>query len=275
MRQGLTRRRTPLTTGAALVVLLVVGGVLAACGGESQAAVRSAFVSRANQLCQKLTDDYVAAKAKLPTPPGNDDLVLLARATFVPDAIDTYQQIAALKMPKGDRQDLTSLMQQAIAEVQLIQADPLQGGSKGNQRDIVGRMRSYGLDQCGVGFDHDITHDEFVKEANSVCANLASKIGKLNEDQSLASLAPDARAAFVVNTAAPVYLDAVAQIEAIGYPPGDADVLKKLVADSRADIAAFTADPSLYFNRSRPAAVDIHQRWIAFGAVTCGDQPGG
>ena len=253
-----------------LVATTAVAMALVACsGGASQTAVRSTFVTQANQLCKKFADDYNSAKSKLPVPPSRDDLILLAQATFAPDAIQTYQQIATLKMPTADEQNLKSLMDQAVAEVQLIQSDPIQDGSKLNQRDIVNRMRSYGLTDCGVGFDRDVDHDEFVKEANSVCVNLAGKIDQIRRDNNVdaPNATPDARAAIVRNNIVPVYLDALSQIESIGYPDADRDFLSKLIADSRVLVQSFVQDPAAFFDPSRPGEEDIHQRWASYGSI--------
>ena len=269
MRKTLTRRASKFI--AVLLATAGVGIALTACsGGTSDVTVRNSFVTQANQLCKQFTDDYDGAKAKLPIPPSNDDLILLAQATFAPDAISTYQQISALKMPKADEQDLKSLMSQAVAEVQLIQSDPIQGGSKGNQRDIVNRMRKYGLTECGAGFDHDVDHAEFLKEADGVCSTYFAKLVKVEQDQNIGpSAKEDVKLAFVVNTGLPVVEDAVNRIEAIGYAPEDKDVLTKLIADWRADLNTIAKDPSQFFVPNRPAAVDIFNRWDAFGLHSC------
>jgi len=259
--------RVPRFLTTVIATAAVTMSVAACGGGTSQTAVRSAFVTQANQLCKQFADDYNSAKAKLPVPPSNDDLVLLAQGTYAPDAIQTYQQISALKMPTADEQDLKSLMDQSVAEVQLIQSDPLKGGSKLNQRDIVRRMRSYGLTDCGVGFDRDVDHDEFVKEADSICVNLAAKIDQIRTDNNIDGATPDARAAAVRNNIVPVYLDALSQIESIGYPDADKDFLTKLIADSRVLVESFVQDPAGFFDPSRPGEADIHQRWQSYGSI--------
>lgn len=267
MRQGLSvlvRR----SLAAALVVTVLFA--IAACSGGSSQAAKAAFVAQGNQLCKQFADDYNAAKAQLPIPPSNDDLKLLAQATFVPAAIETYQKIASLNLPKADAQDLTSLMDQAIAEVRLIQADPLQGGSPSNQRDIVNRMHGYGLTECGVGFAHDVDHAEFVKEADGICGTYFAKLSKVEQDQNVsASSKDDVKIAFATNTGLPVVRDAVDRIEAIGFPPEDKAVLSKLIGDWRADLDAVAKDPAQFFTPNRATAVDIFQRWAAFGLTSC------
>jgi len=253
-------------------VLVALCAALFACGsgGGSSAAVKEAFVTQANGLCKQLTTDYNTAKATLPASPTPDQLKEFVQGTFGPEAISTYQQIASLQMPKDDADALTSLLTTAIAEVRLILVDPAVNGSATNQHDLVKRFRDYGLSECGAGFAHDISHDEYVVAAQGICNNIDKKITGIETANKIQKGTADARAAFVGTYAVPLLRDMADQLEALGLPPGEEATLTKLLADMRAVIDSYLQDPaSLYVAKTGPAYA-VNAAWDAYGPTSCG-----
>jgi hypothetical protein len=260
-------RRLASVVVAAIAITTACGGG----GGGGGSSSRDLFVAQANQLCTALSDSYTAEKAKLPSPPSAADIKDFVQGSFAPQAVTTYEQIAALPMPSAEKDDLQSLLTAAIAEVRLIQADPATNGTPLTQRELVRRFQAVGLTACGAGFQHELDKAQFVKEANGICLGLASKVYALlrgrgiNEDST-----SEEKAIFVKLTIVPLYFDVVTQIESLGFPAEDQQVLADLLAAWRADIGAVEQQPELSFDPNRVETLDVKRRWIEYGARSCG-----
>jgi len=249
------------------VLLLTV-----ACGGGGGGgATEGAFVQHGNQLCKALADDYQAGKAALPSPASAADIKDFVQGRFVPEAVQTYQQIAGLKMP-GDQADaVNALLTAAIAEVRLIQSDPAAGGSPQNQRDLVKRFQEVGLTECGAGFQHELNQAQFIEAVNGICQGLGEKVLEIGRDRQIDQNATsEALAQFVQQTVLPLFTDVIAQIDRLGFPTDAGPDWAKLVSDWKADVVLVQQNPLAFYDQTRPAAVDINQRWIAYGATSCG-----
>jgi hypothetical protein len=214
-------------------------------------------------------DSYTTARSKLPSPPSAADIKDFVQGSFAPQAISTYQQIGALALPSAEKQDLQSLLTAAIAEVKLIQADPVTNGTPQTQRELVRRFQAVGLTECGAGFQHALEKPQLIKEVNDICSALADKLRAsarslgVDKDSS-----PETVAAFVQGTATALYRAAVSEVERLGFPAGDEASLQQLLTDWRADIDAVEKDPSTY-NQLRVAGVDVGTRWTTYGAEAC------
>ena len=248
-------------------VLVAAIAFTSACGGGGSS--RQVFVDQANQLCTTLADSYKAGKAKLPSPPTATDVKDFVQGLFAPEAITTYQQIGGLPMPAGEKDDLQALLTAAIAEVRLIQSDPATNGTPATQRDLVRRFEAAGLTACGVGFQHELDKPQFLKEVNDICTALADKLATSARSLGLVKESPpEAVIAFVQGFASALYRAAVSEVERLGFPAADAAMLQQLLVDWRADIDAVANDP-VTFNQSRRAAIDVSDRWVAYGADGC------
>jgi hypothetical protein len=253
-------------------LVVAICAALLACGGGggNQAAVKDAFVTAANGMCKQLTTDYNAAKAALPASPSADDLKEFVQGSFGPEAISTYQKIASLQTPKDDAESLSSLLTSAIAEVRLIQSDPVVNGSVTNQHDLVARFRNYGLTECGAGFVHDLTHDEYVTAAQGICKNLDDKLFGLEDDNGIHKAGADAKAAFVHTYAAPLFRDAIDQLEVVGVPTADQAAVTKLLTDWKAIVDSYEKDPTILYTPKTAGVIAFNGAWDAFGATNCG-----
>jgi hypothetical protein len=252
--------------GIGVLLLVTVG-----CSGGSSGPTMETWAAQANPACQKLAEDNAAGLAALGPSPTPDALTSYAQATFIPEAIATYRGIAALPAPKDQVDTIQALMIDVLAELKLVQADPVAGGSNVNQASLVARLHSLGLTSCGAGFKSTIDKASFVSSADSICSNLLSQMKRGVDDLSAKSGVTDAqRADFVNSTVLPLFRSVLDQIEAIGYPPDDATTIAKIVADSRALNERIAAEPSVFFLGTKdPQAKDLADRWIAYGVTTC------
>lgn len=249
------------------IVLVVAIAVTAGCGGGGPS--RDAFVEQANLLCTALNDSYTTGRSKLPTPASASDIKDFVQGSFAPQAISTYQQIGTLAVPSAEKEDLQTLLTAAIAEVRLIQADPVTNGTPQTQRELVRRFQDVGLTECGVGFEHELDKPQFIKEVNDICNALADKLRTSARSLGVVKESPpEVVVAFVQGTAAALYRAAVAEVERLGFPTGDETALQQLLVDWRADIDAVEKDPAT-FNQARPLAIDVGVRWDAYGAEAC------
>jgi hypothetical protein len=255
---------------AALAVVLAVAAGCSGGGGVSITA--EAFAQQGNAQCQKLANDDAAGRAALGTSPSADAMTSYVQGTYVPEANETYKAIAALPKPKDTAADIDALLTDVLAEIRIIQSDPVAGGNRVNQAELVNRLRSVGLTACGAGFAATVDKASFVIRANAFCTNLQSQVGRqldvLNAEKTVTT---EQKADFVTTTVVPLYRETINLIEAIGYPPDDATFLASIVKDARAYIESLVAHPELFYVRATdPATLNVWQRWREYGATSCG-----
>jgi hypothetical protein len=253
----------------ALAAALCIG-TAAGCGGGSSGGGKPAFVAKANELCKTLADDYAAGIGKLGASPPRDKVAEFLRTSFLPEALNTYRSVAALGIPSQDRLTLEPLLPQTVAELSLMQADPVVGGNAANQRRLTAGYKAYGLDQCGAGFAGNVDKAEFVTEANAVCRALNASYHKAYDDADLRLSSPPDQLKVVLHTRiVPLTRQALVDIEAIGF---DDPTLEAIIADTRSLLDRIDADPNRVTYGDTPEELAINKRWIDFGAGDCGGQ---
>jgi hypothetical protein len=256
-------------TSVAIAVGLVLAAV-AGCGGGSSGADKASFVSKGNELCRTLANDYNAGIAKLGPNPTKDATAEFLRASFLSEAITTYRSIGGITFPKADREMLDTLLRQTLAELQLIQEDPVVGGNPANQRRLVKSFTDYGLDQCGAGFAGPVDKAEFVREANGICRALNASYHKAYDDADLTLSSPEDQLKALLHTRiVPLTRQALTDIEGIGFQDA---TLASIVADTRTLLDKIDADPNRVTYGDTPEELAINKRWIDFGAGDCGGQ---
>jgi hypothetical protein len=250
-----------------------VGFVLATvagCGGGGSGGDKAGFVSKGNELCRTLADDYNAGIAKLGPNPTKDAVAEFLRASFIAEAMTTYRSIAGITFPAADKEMLDTLLRQTLAELSLIQADPVVGGNRANQRRLLGEFKAYGLDQCGAGFAGPVDKAEFVLEANGICRALNASYHKAYDDADLTLDSPDDQLkALLHSRIVPLTRQALTDIEGIGFQDA---TLASIVADTRTLLDKIDADPDRVTYGDTPEELAINKRWIDFGAGDCGGQ---
>jgi hypothetical protein len=246
----------------------------AACGGGGGGGGgKSAFVAKANELCRTLADDYAKGVAALGPAPTKPQVAEFLRASFIAEALGTYRSVVDLGFPSADREALDTLFTQTQAELFLIQADPAVGGNASNQRSLTARFKAYGLDQCGGGFARAVDKAQFLTEANGVCRALNESYHKAYRDADVKLSSPPDQLKVLLHTRiVPLTRQALTDIEAIGFPPGDEQTLTAIVADTRTLLDRIDADPNRATYGDTAEELAINKRWIDFGAVDCGGQ---
>jgi hypothetical protein len=249
----------------AIVALLFIG----ACGGGSSGPSKAAFVQRANQLCTKLSEDYAAAQKALPPSPSPDDMKTFVQGNYTPLAIQTYQQIGALGYPKDDAEKLSALLTESIAELKLVALDPTSAGNRQAQRGLVKRFADYGLTECGVGFQKELTREQFALEANAECQRLFDQVVAAAKPLGIRRGGTNEKLAeYVTSKVVPADLASLEALRAIGIPKGDEALLDGLLTDSAAKIADLAKDPSrLFVIDARDTS--IADRWLQYGVPVC------
>jgi hypothetical protein len=261
--------RQPTEMRRAITALAVLAFVATACGGGG-GVTAAAWAAQGNDLCLKLATADATGRATLGASPTPADLTTYIQATYVPEANETYRAIGALPRPKDKATDIDALLTDVLAEISLIQYDPVGGGNKVNQAQLVSRLRDIGLTSCGTGFAGVVDKQSFLAEADGICSNLHPQIDSAAKEQKIYETATkEQRAAFVRNYIIPLYRETLDKVVALGYPPADATLLAGIVSDSRAYYDALDKDPESFF--SEPDSVKaLHERWRAYGVTTCG-----
>jgi hypothetical protein len=251
--------------GAAVLAVAVIG----CSGGGGSGSDVAAFTTQANAVCTKLTADDTAGRAALGASPAPQAIIDYVRGSYAPTAIAAYQQIGALPLPKGKEEAIIALLTDAQAEVKLQQVDPINGGSKPLERELVGRLHAAGLTECGAGFAPALDHAEFIAEAGVICTRVFSDIVQEQKNRGIIFTTPaDRKATFVTDTVVPVARGGLDDLRAIGIPPGDAATVTKILTDLQAEIDQLAADPTrLGLVDARHLAIEAG--WKAYGVGVC------
>ena len=142
---------------AALAALLVVAG----CGGGDDSSTTSAaapltkdeFISQADQICSDGDADIAANQPDFgPSGPSDDDVNAFVTDTLVPNLQDQHDQIAALGVPEGDEETITTLLDKLQSAIDGLNSDPSTITTAQNAFDDVNQAAAdYGLKKCGGG----------------------------------------------------------------------------------------------------------------------------
>ena len=144
---------------AALAALVVVAG----CGGgddsssssttAAAALTKDEFITQADQIC---SDGDAAIQAAQPdfgaSGPSEDDINAFVTDTLVPNLQSQHDAIAALGVPTGDEDTISSLLDQLQSAIDGIKADPSSVASgQDTFADVNKAAADYGLKKCGGG----------------------------------------------------------------------------------------------------------------------------
>lgn len=113
-----------------------------------------------------------------------------------------------------------------------------------------------------------ITHDDFVTQANAICADAASELQTAGADLTETST-QDEVVAFITDTALPSYQSQHDDIAALGVPEGDEDAVDTLLTALQADIDKVKADPEAFVTATDPFA-DANAAADDLGLTDCG-----
>ena len=140
---------------AALAALVVVAG----CGGgdDSSSTTSAAplskddFIAQADQIC---TDGDAAISADQPdigpSGPTDDQIDSFVTDTLVPNLQDEHDKIAALGVPEGDEDAISSLLDKLQSAIDTLGSDPSSiTTSQDSFNDVNQAAQDYGLKKCG------------------------------------------------------------------------------------------------------------------------------
>jgi hypothetical protein len=159
--------RSSLYGGLALVGILSVGLVLAACGSSNNnststtaALTKAEFVKKGNAICKKGNQqinkvaNQTFTKKKYPNgPPPKSVQVKFATDTVIPSIQSQINGIKALGAPKGDETKVNAIITSAQGALDQAKKDPtilLQNGP-GPFKQTNKLTNAYGLTVCGSG----------------------------------------------------------------------------------------------------------------------------
>jgi hypothetical protein len=255
---------------ASLALALGLAVASAACGGGDSGGNKAEFLAKGNELCRTLAGKYEEGLAKLGSNPSKEAMAEFLRSSFIGEAMSTYRAVGGVTFPKADREMLDTLLRQTLAELAVIQEDPVVGGNPANQRRLVKEFKDYGLDQCGAGFAGPADKAAFVSEANSICRALNESYHKAYKDADLTLASPPEQLKVLLHTRiVPLTRQALTDIEGIGY---EDPTLASIVADTRTLLDKIDADPNRVTYGDTPEELAINKRWIDFGPGDCGGQ---
>src|SRR2546423_10101304 len=158
--------RSSLYGGLAVVGVLCVGLVLAACGSSinnnstttAAALTKSEFLKKGNAICKKGNQEInkvanqTFSKKKYPNgPPPKSVQVKFATDTVIPSVQSQINGIKALGAPKGDEAKVNAIVTSAQAALDKAKKDPailLQNGP-GPFKATNKLTNAYGLKTCG------------------------------------------------------------------------------------------------------------------------------
>lgn len=141
---------------AGLATLVLVAG----CGGDDSSSSTTAaapltkdeFISQADQIC---ADGDAAIQDAQPdfgsNGPSQDDLNAFVTDTLVPNLQDQHDQIAALGVPEGDEDTISSVLDALQSAIDSLESDPSSITSTDAFTDVNQQAQDYGLTKCGGG----------------------------------------------------------------------------------------------------------------------------
>jgi hypothetical protein len=142
---------------AALAALVVVAG----CGGgddssststtAAAALTKEEFITQADQICSDGDAAIQAAQPDFgPSGPSEDDLNAFVTDTLVPNLQSQHDAIAALGVPEGDEDTISSLLDSLQSAIDGVKSDPSSiTTSQSAFTDVNKAAADYGLKKCG------------------------------------------------------------------------------------------------------------------------------
>lgn len=142
---------------AALAALVVVAGCGGGDGSDSSSTTAAAaltkdeFIAQADQICSDGDAAIQTAQADFgPKGPSPDDLDAFVTDTLVPNLQSQHDGIAALGVPEGDEDTISSLLDSLQSAIDSLQSDPSSVTSTDAFTDVNQQAQDYGLQKCGA-----------------------------------------------------------------------------------------------------------------------------
>lgn len=144
----------------AVVPVLLVGALLAGCGGDdgssstAAALTKSEYVKQGNAICRQGNKEIEAAVRKLfgNQQPTQQQLKQFATETAIPNIESQIEQLRALPAPSGDEETVTAIYDAAQEGVDKFKQDPLLITQDNPQAFVKANKlaRDYGLTVCAT-----------------------------------------------------------------------------------------------------------------------------
>ena len=115
-----------------------------------------------------------------------------------------------------------------------------------------------------------ISREDFIAQGNEICADYSAQIDASAADADLGT--PDSIAAFVVDTILPLTRAAARDVQALGYPAGDEEVLDAIYLQQSAVLDQVEADPSISIGEDTGLFADVDQSFDDYGLTACGSE---
>jgi hypothetical protein len=136
-------------TGMALMVVALIAG----CGGSSDdGPSKSEFLTKANAICTKGTEEINAATSEQFGPDGpttEEDSAQFITETVVPSIQSQVDQIKALDPPSGDEDQIAAITDGAEAAIAQVNEDPSLASSGTSPFAESDKLATeYGLTEC-------------------------------------------------------------------------------------------------------------------------------
>jgi hypothetical protein len=136
---------------------------------------------------------------------------------------------------------------------------------------VVVAMAGLFVAACGDDDGESITKDDFVEQANAICADGNDELDAAGEDVDFND--EDAFSAFVTDELVPSVRQQIADIRDLGFPEGDEDELDAILDDASADVDNIEDDPASVgeaFSNNEDPFDDVNQRLNDYGLTECG-----
>jgi hypothetical protein len=122
---------------------------------------------------------------------------------------------------------------------------------------------------CGDdGGGEAISKDEFVEEANEICASNAAALEE-EAEQLGPSPSEDDRAEFLGGTLVPNVQTQIEDIRGLGFPEGDEEELDAVLSDAEEILDDIEADPAEYVDGEDPFT-EVNAALDEYGLTECG-----
>jgi hypothetical protein len=129
---------------------------------------------------------------------------------------------------------------------------------------------------CGGGDDDSSssstptpTKDEFVTQANQICAEGNETVDAAANDVFSGQPTQDELDSFITDTVIPNTEDQIEQIRALGIPAGDEDQVNAILDSAQSDLDAAKADPSIMTSGSKDPFAETNKLAAAYGLTEC------
>lgn len=122
------------------------------------------------------------------------------------------------------------------------------------------------LAACGDDKKSSISKDDFLTQANALCATFNNQMDTADD-----SVSSDEEAVvFVSDTLVPGLRALLRSIEDLGYPEGDGDEIQAMIDDTDEILDQIAADPAAFVQTNQDPFAAVNARLRDYGLTTCG-----